>query len=161
MRKKYKIGLIIITILLLAFSSLGIASKFFKPKEERQKNTSSVISGIETHGYTLDDRDTQYMKNTFSELENILNKEEINEEEYAKCIAKLFVIDFYTLNNKINKYDVGSLEYIFNSKIEDFKNKAMDGIYKDLIDNTYKDRVQSLPEVTNVDIQSCEETFLK
>ena len=33
-----------------------------------------------------------------------------------------------------------------------FKNKAMDTIYSDIIDNTYKDRVQELPEITNVEI---------
>ena len=94
----------------------------------------------------------------FKKLEEVISQEEINYEEYAKAIAKLFVIDFYTLNNKINKYDVGSLEYILSDKKDMFKNKAMDTIYGDIIDNTYKDRVQDLPEVTAVEIINYEVT---
>lgn len=62
------------------------------------------------------------------------------------------MIDFYTLNNKINKYDVGSLEYILSSKVDSFRLKAMDTIYRDILDNTYRDRVQDLPEITNVQV---------
>lgn len=154
MRKKYKIGMILILVLIFIVSMLGILKVFFFKKEEpdKPKVETKVVSNIEKYGYTLEDRDTKYMKETFKELENILNSEEINKEEYAKVLSKLFVIDFYTLNNKINKYDVGSLEYILSDKQEMFKMKAMDEMYRDLIDNTYKDRVQELPEITNVDI---------
>lgn len=152
MRKKYKIGMTLIGILILLVSTIGISKVFFKKEEVKPKAETKVISNIEKYGYTLDDRDTKYMKEIFKELENILNAEEVNEEEYAKTISKLFIIDFYTLSNKINKYDVGSLEYILNDKQEMFKNKAMDTIYSDIYDNTYKDRVQELPEVTSVEI---------
>ena len=84
--------------------------------------------------------------------------EEIDYKEYASTLAKLFVIDFYTLNNKINKYDVGSLEYVLEDKKEEFQQKAMDTIYNDIIDNTYNDRKQDLPEITGVDILDVEET---
>lgn len=135
---------------------------FFK-KEEKviPKNQTKVISNIEKYGYTLDDRDTKYMEETFKELEKILNAEEINEEEYAKSLSKLFIIDFFTLSNKINKYDVGSLEYILNEKQEMFKSKAMDEIYRDIIDNTYKDRVQELPEITSVEVIDIKEDKYK
>lgn len=92
------------------------------------------------------------MKDTFKELEEILSKEEVDQNDYASVLAKLFVIDFYTLTNKINKYDVGSLEYILSSKVDSFRMKAMDTIYRDIIDNTYRDRVQQLPEITNVEV---------
>ena len=158
MRKKYKIGMTLIGILIVLVSILGISKIFFKKDTEiKPKVETKVISNIEKYGYTLDDRDTKYMKETFKELENNLNAEEINEEEYAKLLSKLFIIDFYTLNNKINKYDVGSLEYILSDKEEIFKTKAMDTIYSDIIDNTYKDRVQELPEITNVEILEIKE----
>jgi len=160
MRKKYKIGLTIIVLLIFLVSALGISKLFFQ-KEEKEKNVTEVISNIKNYGYTLDDRDTKYMKETFKELENILNEEEVNEEEYAQVLAKLFITDFYTLNNKINKYDVGSLEYILNDKVDMFKTKAMDTIYSDIIDNTYKDRIQDLPEITNVEIENTEKTTMK
>lgn len=161
MRKRYKAGLIIIVVLLLLVIIIGSLKLFFKNDDENKaKNVTSIIKNIDDYGYTLDDRDTKYMKDTFDELENILNEKEINEEEYAKTLAKLFVIDFYTLNNKINKYDVGSLEYILSDKVETFRLKAMDTIYSDIIDNTYKDRVQDLPEITNVEIIDFENTTI-
>lgn len=159
MRKKYKVGMILIGILIILVSIIGISKIFLKKDSEtKPKVETKIISNIEKYGYTLDERDTKYMKDTFKELESILNAEEINKEEYAKVLSKLFIIDFYTLSNKINKYDVGSLEYILNDKVEMFKNKAMDTIYSDIIDNTYKDRVQELPEISKVEILEIKES---
>lgn len=163
MRKRYKIWMIIIIILLIVVSGIGVFKLFInKDKvEEKPKNTTSIISNIADYNYTLDDRDTKYMKEEFEKLEAILKEDEVDYEAYATYAAKLFVIDFYTLNNKINKYDVGGLEYILSSKLDNFKNKAMDTIYNDVIDNTYKDRVQELPEITNVEVLNVEEDEIK
>lgn len=159
MRKRYKIWLTIIVILLIFTIGIGVLKLFIgSDNNKKPQNVTSVITSIDEFGYTLDDRDTDYMKTEFKKLEEVISQEEINYEEYAKAIAKLFVIDFYTLNNKINKYDVGSLEYILSDKKDMFKNKAMDTIYGDIIDNTYKDRVQDLPEVTAVEIINYEVT---
>ena len=156
MQKRYKIGLIIIVILIIALGGLGLF-KYYKKEPNTIKNTTSIIKDIKEYGYSLDDRDTKYMEEEFNNLKDILSKEEIDYREYAKSIAKLFIIDFYTLNNKINKYDIGGIEYIYQDKQEDFKNKASDTIYNDIIDNTYLDRVQELPEVTEVIINNIEE----
>ena len=159
MRKKYKVGLIVISVLLVGVISLGVLRIFYNNEEEkREVNVTSVISNISDYGYTLDDRDTDYMKEVFSELENILEALEIDYHAYAEALAKLFVIDFYTLENKINKYDVGSLEYILSSSVESFRLKAQDTIYRDVIDNTYRDRIQDLPEITNVEVVNTEDT---
>ena len=159
MRKKYKVGLIVIGVLLVGVVSLGVLRIFYNDEEEkREVNVTSVISNISDYGYTLDDRDTDYMKEVFSELENILEALEIDYHAYAEALAKLFVIDFYTLENKINKYDVGSLEYILSSSVESFRLKAQDTIYRDVIDNTYRDRIQDLPEITNVEVVNTEDT---
>ena len=159
MRKRYKIWLTIIVILLIFTIGIGVLKLFIgSDNNKKPQNVTSIITSIDEFGYTLDDRDTDYMKTEFKKLEEVISQEEINYEEYAKAIAKIFVIDFYTLNNKINKYDVGSLEYILSDKKDMFKNKAMDTIYGDIIDNTYKDRVQDLPEVTAVEIINYEVT---
>ena len=160
MRKRYKIGLIVISVLLVGVISLGVLKLFFDNSEEEHEeaNVSNIISDITDYGYTLDDRDTDYMKNTFYELEDILSATNVDYNLYADTLAKLFAIDFYTLDNKINKYDVGSLEYILSSKVDMFRQKALDTIYRDIIDNTYRDRVQDLPEITNVTIIETEET---
>lgn len=153
MRRKYKIWLVIIGVLLVLTIGLGVL-KLFMPneKEKREENVTNVISNIDEYGYSLDDRDTDYMKEVFKDLEKTLKEKDVNYEDYAKNLAKLFVIDFYTLNNKINKYDVGSLEYIYSESVNDFKNKAMATIYSDVMDNTYKDRIQELPEITSVEV---------
>ena len=161
MRKKYKVGLIIIGVLLVIVIALGVLKIFFSSDKENDRgeaNVSNIISNIADYGYTLDDRDTDYMKETFYELEDILNETDVDMDAYATTLAKLFVIDFYTLNNKINRYDVGSLEYILSSKVDMFRQKAIDTIYRDIIDNTYRDRVQDLPEITNVTVLSVEDT---
>lgn len=159
MRKRYKMGLIVISVLLVIVISLGVLKIFFNKDEELKKeaNVSNVISNITDYGYTLDDRDTDYMKDTFHELEDILSASEVDYHLYADTLAKLFVIDFYTLDNKINKYDVGSLEYILSSKVDMFRQKAVDTIYRDILDNTYRDRIQDLPEITNVTVLNTED----
>ena len=53
---------------------------------------------------------------------------------------------------------MGSLEYILSSSVESFRLKAQDTIYRDVIDNTYRDRIQDLPEITNVEIVNTEDT---
>ena len=159
MRKRYKIGLIVIGVLLVLVIVVGVLKIFFSKEEEKvDANVSNVISNISDYGYTLDDRDTDYMKETFYELEDILNADTVDYTSYANTLAKLFVIDFYTLDNKINKYDVGSLEYILSSKVDMFRQKAVDTVYRDIIDNTYRNRVQDLPEITNVAILNTENT---
>ena len=159
MRKRYKIGLIVIGVLLVLVIGVGVLKIFFSKEEEKvDANVSNVISNISDYGYTLDDRDTDYMKEVFAELEDILNADTVDYTSYANTLAKLFVIDFYTLDNKINKYDVGSLEYILSSKVDMFRQKAVDTVYRDIIDNTYRDRVQDLPEITNVTILNTENT---
>ena len=159
MRKRYKIGLIVIGVLLVLVIGVGVLKIFFSKEEEKvDANVSNVISNISDYGYTLDDRDTDYMKETFYELEDILNADTVDYTSYANTLAKLFVIDFYTLDNKINKYDVGSLEYILSSKVDMFRQKAVDTVYRDIIDNTYRNRVQDLPEITNVAILNTENT---
>ena len=160
MRKRYKIGLIVISVLLVGVIGIGVL-KVFMPSEEENRgepNVSSVISNINDYGYTLDDRDTGYMKEVFGELETVLNQGEVDYQEYARLLAQLFVIDFYTLDNKINKYDVGGLEYILSNSVDTFRQKAVDTIYRDIVDNTYRDRIQDLPEITNVEIVNVEDT---
>ncbi len=163
MRRKYKVGLVLIAVLIIFTICVGV-SKIFLGNSDKKKseiNITSVDENIKEYGYTLDNRDTRYMRDEFSNLKDILKEREIDYESYAKSLAKLFVIDFYTLNNKVNKYDVGSLEYVVENKKEEFAYKAMDTIYNNIIDNTYNDRKQVLPEITSVDIIDTEKTEFK
>ncbi len=162
MRLRYKLGLAFIMVILIGVCFIGLNRYLLNDKEEEQpKQEAVVVSNIPKYGYTLDDRDNKYMKEIFEELVNTLSSEEIVEEDYAEMVAKLFITDFYTLDNKINKYDVGGLEYVYSPKKEEFNTKARDTIYKDLIDNTYQDRIQDLPEITNVEVLNIEPTKIK
>lgn len=95
MRKRYKIWLTIIVILLIFTIGIGVLKLFIgSDNNKKPQNVTSIITSIDEFGYTLDDRDTDYMKTEFKKLEEVISQEEINYEEYAKAIAKLFVIDF-------------------------------------------------------------------
>lgn len=152
MRKRYKIFLSIIITLVILLLSFVVYMKHFRNSETKEANKSNIVHNIENYGYTLDDRDTELMKNEFHSLEAILNEEEIDYEKYAQSLSKLFIIDLFTINNKINKYDIGGLEYIYGSEQIKFKDIVLDTIYMDVLDNTYHSRNQKLPEVKTVNV---------
>ena len=85
----------------------------------------------------------------------------INYEEYASILARLFVIDLFTMDNKINKYDVACLEYVYPDNLENFKTNVEDTIYKLMEDNTYGKRTEKLSIVNNVEITNEEESTFK
>lgn len=120
--------------------------------EEEKPTEIKKLDTIEKYGYSLEDRDTELFKENFEALREILNKSEINFDEYAKYLSKLFIIDLYTISNKVNQYDVGGSEYVFEPKRENFELKVRDTLYKYVEDNTYGKRVQVLPEVVNIEV---------
>lgn len=149
MRKKKKILIAIIVVIIIVITAILLFSLFNNKKGTEVVN---VVDNISEYGYTLDDRDTDFMKNTYNELKEILLEDEINYENYAKTLAKLFVIDLFTMNNKINRYDVGSTEYVYNESIDNFKTNVEDTIYKTIENNSDGKRKQELPEVVSVDV---------
>lgn len=154
MKKKYKLGLILIAILIVI---ILVTTIIFLLNNNKKVEKTKVVDSIDNFSYTLDDRDTKLMKETYNELKDILNKDQIDYEAYAKTLAKLFVIDLFTMNNKINKYDVGSTEYIYPESVDNFKLNVEDTIYKSMEDNSDGKRKQDLPEVISVDVANIEE----
>ena len=155
MKKKYKrILIIILIVVLLAIISFVIYKILLNNKTEEE--VVNVVDSISEYGYNLDDRDTELMKSTYEELKNILNSDEIDYEKYADTLARLFVIDLFTMNNKINKYDVGGTEYVYPDAIENFKLNVEDTIYKHMENNSSGKRKQDLPEVSSIDVLSTE-----
>ena len=112
---------------------------------------TATIDTIENYHYILTDNDTDYFKKTFKELKQVL-KEEVNEEEYAKTISKLFIIDFYSLSTSVNKNDVGGVQFVKEDYRDTFIKIAKDSIYNSVENNIYGDRKQKLPTVTNVEV---------
>lgn len=153
MKRKFKIGLII--ILLVAILSLLVYSCIKLTKSD-DKQEVEKLDNIPSYGYSLDKRDTKLMKDEFKELKKVLSSEDVNYEDYAKSLSKLFVIDLFTIDNKINKYDVPCLEYILEDNIDNFSNNVSDTLYKYVIDNTNKKRNQELPQVSSVIVENVE-----
>ena len=155
MKKKYKrILIIILIVVLLAIISFVIYKILLNNKTEEE--VVNVVDSISEYGYNLDDRDTELMKSTYEELKNILNSDEIDYELYASALARLFVIDLFTMDNKINKYDVGSTEYVYPDALENFKLNVEDTLYKHMENNSSGKRKQDLPEVSSIDVLSTE-----
>ncbi len=148
MKKRYKIILVLI-VLLIIIAVIVSALNAFTPKTEVK-----ILETIEGFSYNLSDADTKLYKENYDLLKEELKKEEVDQEIYAKLIAKLFIIDLYTINNKINKYDVGGTEFVYTDIVDNYKLKVSDTIYKYISNEAKKD----LPEVTSVTIESIEET---
>ena len=66
-----------------------------------------------------------------------------------------------SLKNKVNKYDIGGNEYFYEDKKTMFEQKVIDTLYNSLLDNTYGDRKQELPEVSDVQVLSNLESTYK
>lgn len=160
--KKIKLDTIITILFVLLgiaiFSYIGyvIYNDFFKKVEE-----DVVIKNLELYGYSLQESDTELYKTEFDNLSNTLNKETIDFEEYAICISKLYVIDFYTLSNKVSNTDIGGLEFIYPEAKDNFKLKAKDTIYKYVEVNYNGKREQKLPEVSEVNVEEVTESKYK
>lgn len=151
MKKKYKIGFVIVVLILilafLIYVCLDLVNNNDSDKVQK-------IDSIPKYGYSLDKRATKLMKVEFKELKTILNNNEISYEEYAKELSKLFVIDLFTLNNKINKYDTPCLEYILEDNIDNFSSNVSDTLYKYIVDNSNNNRKQELPEVNSIMVEN-------
>lgn len=152
--KKRKI-VIIILVALLAVLLVVFAINIRKENDDEKK--VKVVDEIKEFSYTVSETDTKLFKDTFKKLKEVLSKKEVDNKEYAKLISELFVIDFYTLDNKATKNDVGGVQFIYESHKSDFVDKARDGIYKQVKSNLDDNRQQSLPEVETVDVISVEE----
>lgn len=141
-KKKFNKTLVIIVIL-----SLLCLEGYFLLKKINLKSNNNVES-IASYGYVLYDNDTKITKAYFNELKSVLSSETIDYFEYAKCLSKLFITDLYTLNNKHNKYEVRSSQYIYPEYQDNFKLKVSDTIYNYIgsVDKT------KLPEVSNAEV---------
>ena len=167
-KKKKKIGLkifILLIIVLLVLSGFGIfgkgpfkgMKKWFAGNQNKPIEVK-VLDEVKDFGYKISDRDTKYYKEEFAKLKKIINEDPIDNKQYAEYVARMFVNDLYTMSTKVNKYDVGGIEYYHKNDLDDFTKSVMDTLYKTMLDDTYGTREQKLPEVASVETVSVEET---
>lgn len=156
LKKKPK-KLLIAVICIIVITIAGFAMyKFFFSGNDVQK--TKVLHTIDKYGYTLKDSKSKKYKDLFYELEKILKKDKVDEEEYVKTISEMFIYDFYSLNNKTAKTDVGGTDFVFGTVLDNFLENAEDTFYKYVESNIYGQRKQELPDVDVVKIESVDTT---
>lgn len=161
---KNKLTLIIGATLILLVTILMIIYTINKDDKNNKEEINKVekIDEMDEYDYYLEENATDYYKELYNKLKDVLNKEKVNNEEYAKLVAQLFVTDLFTLDNKITSNNVGGLQFIYPSFKDDFINIAKTSMYSTVESNIYNDRTQELPIVTNTkvnDIKSSTFTY--
>ena len=145
MKKSKKILIVLIIIVILSIIGILLYSYFSKDEPKEIK----TIKSIPEYGYELKENETKLYKDEFENLDKILSEKEVNYEEYAKSIAKLFIIDLYTLDNKLSKNDIGGTDFIKEDMRDNFIDEVRSTFYKYLeVDS--EDRNQDLPEVSKI-----------
>lgn len=144
---------IVVGVLLLGFLGYRI-NKDFLSKSTNKKQ----IDSIDFYGYTLSKSDTDLYKSTFKELSKVLNEKPVNMNEYAKVISKLFIIDLYSLDNKLTSTDIGGVEFLHKDLRENFKENMGSTLYKFVESNLDSKRKQELPMVKEVNVTDVFET---
>lgn len=128
-----------------------------------KKDDKPIVTNKDTikgYDYTLKSNATKLYENEFKALKANLEGD-INYDEYAVSVAKLFVIDLYTINNKINKYDTGGASFVYPDGRDNYKLNVQDTIYKYVEDNTNGKRTQNLPEVSSVIVKDSKKDTYK
>lgn len=135
---------------------------FFRSIETKKEiEPPKVVKKIDDFGYELRENESRLYKDLFDKLIEELNKEEIDEEEYAKLVAKLFVVGFYNLDSKTSKNDIGGVQFVHPDIVDNFKENAKDTLYKYVESNIYGDRKQELPVVASIEITNIETKSFK
>lgn len=143
----------VIVVIIMIVTGVKVFFDFFV-KDDREVVGKSILENLDSYGYTLDDLDTELFRTYFNELKDILNEDEIDYNKYADVLIKLFVTDFYTLSNKVTSSDIGGVEFVHSSFVDNFKMNAGDTMYNHVKNNVSGDRNQELPMVKSVIVSS-------
>ena len=149
LKKKVVVLIVLIIIALFSITGLVLYNTFFSKSD----NSVKVVDEIPGYGYTLQDDQPKIYKELFKELAEVLSKDSVDEEKYAKLISQMAVIDFYNLDNKVSKNDVGGVQFIRAKNIDNFVLEASETVYKYIEHDIYENRNQTLPEVTSSSVK--------
>ena len=143
-------------MLLLVISMVVYVVLILLPNKKTNMSPDDTIK----FGYTSYKRDTKLYKDTFDSLGKVLDKEPIDYEEYAKYLSELFIIDFYTLDNKNDKNDIGGIQFIYDDLKDNFILNASDTVYK-YIKNITSSKNRQLPVVSKINVSDISENTYK
>lgn len=161
MKKVVKIVIIVLLLAILGGIGFYGYKQFKNKKPGGETNKPKVVKEIKDYDYKLSDNSSKRYKELFNILLKELskkNKEEIDEELYAKTISEMFALDFYDLKSKKSKNDIGGVQFIHSKGKNNFILEASDTMYKYIEHNLYGDRTQKLPEVSEVTIDEVTKT---
>ena len=144
---------VIIGVILFGFLGYRVYNDFFNKFDAKKE-----LDSIGLYGYSLHDRDSKTYKDTFKELSKTLNSDNIDYKNYATLASKLFIIDLFTLDNKLGSTDIGGLQFIHKDLKENFKENMGNTIYKYVEINIDGKRTQELPTVKEVTVSDVLET---
>ncbi len=162
--KKDNIFILILVIVLVALIiSLVFMAKGILKKEKGNVQETQIVDKMDDYGYYLTDHNTKYYNELYEELKQTLAENPVDEEKYAKLVAQLFTVDFYDLNSKLSKSDVGGTQFIAGDYKDVFIKTANDinGIYYYVKSDLYGERKQELPVVVNAEVVSLKNTSFK
>lgn len=155
MRLKKKPKIILITVsTLVVLGLLGVV--VFKALSKDQVKEVKIENTIKKYNYNLKENKPKKYKEMFSELKKILSEDKVDEEKYVNQIARMFVYDFFSLNDKTAKTDVGGVEFVLDYTTDNFLENAENTYYKYVESNIYNNRKQKLPIVDDVTVESTE-----
>lgn len=150
LKKKVVVLLILVFVLVLLVVGLIFYTKIHKDTDSSAK--AKIVDEIKEYGYVLESNKTKLYKDLFNDLVKVLKEEKVDEEEYAKIISEMAVIDFYNLDNKISKNDIGGTQFIREKNVDNFILQASETVYKYIEQNLDGNRKQELPIVTYVQV---------
>ena len=150
-----KIILLFIVVGIILFSVLFIKvyNDFIKDNSAQKQ-----ISSIEYYGYPLNSNDTDLYKSYYKELDKVLKEKQVDYRSYESLLSKLFIVDVYSLNNKLASTDIGGLEFIHPDLKENFKENMSETLYKYVESNIDGKRTQELPIVKEIKVDNVFET---
>lgn len=139
--------IMLVVIALIAIYAIFVAIPSKKNKDEGIENINNK--------YILYKRDSSLYKENFEKLRTILETSPVDNKEYAETIVKLFVIDFYTLDNKNDNTDIGGLQYVHSNLKDNLVLNASSTMYK------YINTTKELPKVKSITSVDTRETTYK
>lgn len=151
----------IMMFLLIGGLLIGFTVYTVKKEFTKEEVTIKKLISLDLYGYTLSERDTELYKTNFKVLEGVLNENPVNYSDYAKSVSKLFIIDLFTLNNKLTSTDIGGLEFIHKDLKENFNENMGATLYKNVVSNINGKRNQKLPEVASIEAEEPKEIKYK
>lgn len=158
MKREYKVALSVILILIVFLGIIGI-HRFLNPQVKKEPITIKILDTISQFDYSINDRDSEFYKKEFAKLKSILERDEIDYEAYSEQIARMFIIDLYSIDSKVNKYDVGGVQFFHSDRKSMHEDKVKNTLYDLVEDDSYGDRKQSLPLVNDIKTISIKEVM--